>query len=92
MFMGNLKDGRNPAPWRYFSMAGLQEEAYLGDAEGCDVLAVRGGAVSSPPQASQDAADALHGYASVDGVVGRRRGAGQARAGVVIADGLHGGR
>lgn len=91
MFMGNLKDFRNPAPWKCFSMAELQE-AYLGDAKGCDVLAVRGGAVSSPPQASQDAADALHGYASVDGVVGRRRGTGQARAGVVIADGLHGGR
>lgn len=71
-------------------MAELQE-AYLCDAKCCDVLAVGGGAVASAPQGSQDAADALHGYAPVDGVVGRRRGAGQARAGVVIADGLHGG-
>lgn len=64
---------------------------YLSDAKCCDVLAVRGGAVASPPQGSQDAADALHGYAPVYGVIWWRRGAGQARAGVVIANGLHGG-
>lgn len=66
-------------------------DVYLGDAQGSNVLAVGGGAVSGPPQRSQDAADALHGDASVNGVGGWWRGAGQAGAGVVVADRFHGG-
>lgn len=65
---------------------------YLGDAKSCDVLAVGGGAVPSSPQGRQDAADALHGYTSVYGVVWWRGGTRQASAGVVITDGFHGGR
>lgn len=65
---------------------------YLGDAKSRNVLAVGGGAVPSPPQGRQDAADALHGYTPVYGVVWWRGSARQASAGVVIPDGFHGGR
>lgn len=58
----------------------------LGDAKRGDVLAVGGGAVSRSPQRSQDTADALHGDTSVYGVSRRRRGTGQASAGVIVAD------
>lgn len=66
--------------------------AHFGDAQGGDVLTVGSGAISGSPQRCQDASDGLHGDPSVYGVVGRRRRARQASAGIVVADGLHGGR
>lgn len=67
-------------------------KAHLGDAQGPHVLAVGRGAVPRSPGPSQEAADALHPDPAVDGVLRRRRGAGQAGAGVVIPHGLqHGG-
>lgn len=84
MFMGNWSKLRElwlnastVVVFQYGWAPGRQHAlVYLSDAKSCDVLAVRGGAVASPPQGSQDAADALHGYAPVYGVIWRRRGAG----------------
>ena len=68
-----------------------QTTAYLGNPKRSNVLAVGGGAIAGSPQRSQNAADSLDGDASVDGVSGRRRGAGQTGARVVVTNGFHGG-
>lgn len=63
---------------------------YLSDAKSSNVLAVGGGAISSSPQRSHDTPDSLHSDPPVYGVIWRRRGTGQASAGVVVANGFHG--
>lgn len=62
---------------------------YLGNPKCSDVLAVGGSAIPSSPQCSQDAANALYGNASVDGVSGWRRGARQTSASVIVTNGFH---
>lgn len=73
-------------------LADKRWSAHFGDAKSGDVLAVGSGAIPGSPQRCQDASDGLHGDPPINGVVGRRRCARQASAGVVVADGLHGGR